>query len=169
MGSKKAEAFSIHLHLHSLRPPLGRTDVAPCFSGDQTASIFLSRVGGIYGSPTWRWEAGKRPPPTAITSGMRMGPSPASRARASQPFNGADRVPSPLVKQQAPPIPLPAGKRRPPVPPALHLRKRGRSRPKDCASLRPLRHFIAPFPTSPTPRQPDQRQGAGKQALIGRR
>lgn len=111
--------------------------------------------------------AGTLPPPAAITSGTKTSPS-HGRARASQPLNGADGGRGPLKKQQAPPSYSQPGSADPLAPPALHLRKRGRSLGEDLASLRPLRHFIAPLPDLPHPRQPGQRQGAGKQAMIGR-
>lgn len=68
--------------------------------------------------------------------------------------------------------PHPPPSRVTPTPSSLPLFTSG-SRAKawanDCASLRPLRHFIAPSPTSPTPSQPGQRQGEGKPAVIGRK
>lgn len=105
--------------------------------------------------------AGTLPPPAAITSGTKTSPSP-RRARASQPLHGADGGRGPLKKQQAPPSSSQPGSADPLAPPALHLRKRGRSLGEDLASLRPLRHFIAPLPDLPPPEAAGAAPGGGQ-------
>lgn len=75
----------------------------------------------------------------------------------------------PLEKQQAPPSPSRPGTQTPSSLPLFTSGSGAEAWANDCASLRPLRHFIAPSPTSPTPRLPGQREGEGKQTVIGRK
>lgn len=95
-------------------------------------------------------------------------PSP-SRAKASQPFNGVDGHVRPPGEATGAPIPLPAGNEDPLIPPALHLRKRGRSLGERLRLTPPPAPFYRPLPDLPHPRLSGQRKGAGKRAVIGRK
>lgn len=152
-------AISPHPHAHG-----ARTDVVLSLSGRRTASLFLSRLRGTYCPPTWRWGQGHSPPlPPPSPQERKTSPSP-SRARASRPLNGADCVRGPLKKQQATPSSSQAGNADPLDPPALHLRSRTEAWAKDCASLRPLRHFIAPLLDLPHPEAARPAPGVGQRS-----
>lgn len=112
-----------------------------------------------------RWaadvEEGGRNTPLATTSGARTSPSP-TRARASLSLNKAFGARTPLEKQQAPPTPAqPTNADRESLP-LFTSGNRAKAWANDCASLRPLRHFIAPSPTSPTPEAAGPTPGGGQ-------
>lgn len=147
-------------------PPLA----GPAARGPDS-SLFLSGMRGVTRPRMWRWGAGTTSPP-AITSGARSSPS-LSETSFPTPHGGktknaalwrSNRRPAP-----SPPTPRLDDGRRPLRPARSSPPEAG---PKAWASgstsLRPLRHFIAPFTTSPTPRQRGQHQGEGKQAVIGK-
>lgn len=157
-----AAASSTHLHIHSPHPYwAGRTDVAPCLSDRQTASLFFSRVRGTYRPPTWGWGQENSSPPAAITSGTKTSPSP-SRVRASQPLKGADGVRNPLKKQQAPPCPSQPGNADPLVLSALHLRKPGRNLGERPRLTPPPAPFYRPPPRPPLPEAAGPAPGVGQ-------
>lgn len=112
-----------------------------------------------------RWGAGTTSPP-AITSGARASPS-LSEARTSLLLAGADDVRGPVEKQQATTTRRPDDEK--PSLPLFTSGSRAKAWASGSTSLRPLRHFIAPFSTSPTPRQRGHHQGEGNQTVIGRK
>lgn len=136
----------------------GRPARRPGSPPEDLTALALIRTRGVTRPRTWRWGAGTTSPP-AITSGARTSPS-LSETRASLLLAGAGDVRGPVEKQQATPALRPDDESRPSRPSrSFTSGSRAKAWANGCTSLRPLRHFIAPSSTSPTPRLQGQHQG----------